>query len=149
MSRLSEILNVEEGQEFEYESRLFGCVTCKIVEGIRYSFDGYCWVGCTDECILTDMINHPEKIKIIPTKPKLTEQQITAIKGRIAEGWKYIVRDGNDSILFFEQKPEYDKRSGFFDSTGDYSIATLPIYDFLKPGECFYLPDLIGGAENE
>ena len=24
-----------------------------------------------------------------------------------------------------------------------------PIYDFLKPGECFYLPDLIGGAENE
>lgn len=148
MSRLSNILGVKEEQEFKHD--VCGERVYKISGAVRYlkKSKGF-WVQETDEASLCIMINRPEGIKVIPEKPQLTEQQITAIKGRIAEGWKYIVRDGNDSILFFEQEPEYDKRSGFFDSTGDYSIATLPIYDFLKPGECFYLPDLIGGAENE
>ena len=114
---------------------------------MRYIFDGYCWVGCTDEYILTEMINHPERVKILPAKLKLTEQQIIAVKGRIAEGWRYIAKDLDGKVVFFEIQPEYYKKLEYFDSTGDYSIATLPIYNFLKPGECVYLPDLIGDEE--
>lgn len=147
MSKLNEILGVEDGQEFEYKSRLIGCIKCKLVDGRRYTFDGYCWVGCTDEYILTEMINNPERIKILPAKLKLTEQQITAIKGRIAEGWKYIVQDTDGEIIFFALKPEFDERNDCFKPNSDYSPATLPIYDFLKPCECFYLPGLIKEEE--
>ena len=30
MSKLNEILGVEDEQEFEYKSRLMGCIKCKI-----------------------------------------------------------------------------------------------------------------------
>lgn len=143
MSRLSEILNVEEGQEFQYENDKF-----KVVKNIIFilDIDGL-WQHLASAHYLMQIIASPEKIKIIPTKPRLTEQQVTAIKGRIAEGWKYIAKDLDGEVVFFEIQPEYYKKLEYFDSTGDYSIATLPIYNFLKPGECVYLPDLIGDEE--
>ena len=148
MSRLSDILGVKEEQEFKHD--VCGERVYKISGAERYlkKAKGF-WVQETDEASLCIMINRPEGIKVIPEKPQLTEQQITAIKGRIAEGWKYIARDIDCEIVFYEVEPEYDEWYRHFESTGDYSMATLPIYDFLKPGECFYLPDLIGGAENE
>lgn len=147
MSKLNEILGVEDGQEFEYKSRLAGCIKCKIINGIRYTFDGYCWVGCTDEYILTEMINRPEKIKILPTKPKLTEKQVTAIKGRIIEGWKYVTKDSDGTTVFYMTKPQFDTIHKCFNASGIYSVANFSVYDFLKPCECFYLPDLIKEKE--
>lgn len=143
MSRLSEILGVEEGQEFQYENDKF-----KVIKNIIFilDIDGL-WQHLASAHYLMQIIASPEKIKIIPTKPRLTEQQVTAIKGRIAEGWKYIAKDLDGEVVFFEIQPEYYKKLEYFDSTGDYSIATLPIYNFLKPGECVYLPDLIGDEE--
>lgn len=149
MSKLNEILGVEDGQEFGYKTRLVGYIKCKIINGTVYIFDGHCWVGYTDAYILTEMINYPEKIEILSRKPKLTKQQIAAIKGRIAEGWLYIAKDLDGEVIFYEIQPEYYKKLEYFDSTGDYSIATLPIYDFLKPCECFYLPDLIKEEKDE
>ena len=149
MSKLNEILGVEDGQEFEYKSRLVGCIKCKIVNGMRYIFDGYCWVGCTDEYILTEMINHPERVKILPAKLKLTEQQIIAVKGRIVEGWRYIAKDANGTTAFYLVEPQFNTSYEKFTTTGSYSITNfpIPIYDFLKPCECFYLPDLIKEEE--
>lgn len=142
MSRLSEILNVQEGQEFRYTNNGF---IYKIENGILKRKYEESWEDINS--VLCLMIKYPENIKIIPTKPKLTKQQITAIKGRIAEGWRYVVRESDDEIVFFELEPKFDKRSGYFDSEGDYSMATLPIYDFLTRCDCFYLPDLIEEGE--
>lgn len=147
MSRLSEVLGVKEKEYFTVENsdRKFKLSGNKIHE---YTSFGTLMIA-TDMDTLIWLIENSEKIKAIPSKPQLSKQQVTAIKGRIAEGWQYIARDGNDEILFFKQKPEYDEWSEFFDMLGDYNIATLPIYEFIKTGECLYLPDLIGGAENE
>lgn len=148
MSRLSEILGVEEGQEFEYKSRLMGCVKCKIINGMRYTFDGYCWVGCTDEYILTEMINHPERVKILPAKLKLTKRQITAIKGRIAEGWLWVAREYDGSVYCYTKKPNFDQDYYCYCSDdGLISQANISIFNFVKYGECLYLPDLIVGEE--
>lgn len=146
MSRLSEILNVEEGQEFEYEGNKLKVVNDKIFDADTIDGEEY-WFVLSNAEFLMSIIAFPEKIKIIPTKPKLTEKQITAIKGRIAEGWKYITKDRDSEIIFYEVEPEYDEWYGYFDSTGDYSMVTLQIYDFLQPGDCFYLTDLIGDEE--
>ena len=154
MSRLSEILGVEEGQEFEYKSRLVGCIKCKIVNGMRYTFDGYCWVGCTDEYILTEMMNHLERIKILPAKLKLklTEQQIIAIKGRVAEGWNWIAKSKyfNDVYCFME-RPIKDDDDDFFHSPSNRgSLANPDLFNFVTyENSPIYLPDLLGDENNE
>lgn len=145
MSRLNDVLGVEDGKYFTVENseRRFKLNHNKIHE--YTSFGGLMIPPDMDTLIW--LIENAEKIKIIPTKPKLTEQQVTAIKGRIAEGWKYIVRESDDEIVFFDLKPKFDKRSGYFEPTGDCNIATLPIYEFLNPSDCFYLPYLIEEGE--
>ena len=149
MSKLSEILGVEEGQEFEYKSRLMGCVKCKIINGMRYTFDGYCWVGCTDEYILTEMINHPERVKIFPAKLKLTKRQITAIKGRIVEGWLWVGRGNDRNIIYsYTKKPVYDDIIAcFYCPEGASSKVDSNLFDFIRPKECVYLPDIIEEGE--
>ena len=90
MSRLSDILGVKEGQEFEYEGSRY-----RVVENIReiYNKNFERWYEKYDEQNLCEMIAHPELIRIVPEKITLTEQQITAIKGRIAEGTPWVARD--------------------------------------------------------
>ncbi len=150
MSKLNEILGVEDGQEFEYKSRLVGCIKCKIINGMRYTFDGYCWVGCTDEYILTEMINHPERIEILPVRPKLTEKQITAIKGRIAEGWNWVAKDvsNNPWVVCFTEKP-IENEYTFCSSNGEGdSLANKDIFDFVTYKDSpIYLPDLLKEVE--
>lgn len=92
MSRLSEILNVEEGQEFQYENDKF-----KVIKNIIFilDIDGL-WQHLASAHYLMQIIASPEKIKIIPTKPKLTEKQIIAIRVRVAEGWNWAVTDSNN-----------------------------------------------------
>lgn len=141
MSRLSEALGVEENQEFMFEGdeeliyKISGCYR------FRKENDGKWW-RTANEKILCDMINHPEKIKILPTKPKLTEQQKDAIKGRIAEGTPWAVKDiSGEEIAFYSSTP----------CSEDYYATSMNVkmYDFLKVGQAVYLPDLIGGTENE
>lgn len=141
MSKLNDVLGVEDGKYFTVESseRRFKLSNNKIHE--YTSFGGLMIPPDIDTLIW--LIENAEKIKILPSKPELSKQQITAIKGRIVEGWLYIAKDLDGEVVFYEIQPEYYKKLEYFDSTGDYSIATLPIYDFLKPCECFYLPDLI------
>lgn len=147
MSKLNEILGVEEGQEFTFKSELTPYFKYKIEKGRRYSFDGSSWFLMGNEDLLTEMINHPERIKILPIKPKLTEQQITAIRGRIAEGWRYIAKDSTGTTAFYLVEPQFNTVHKIFTTTGSYSVVNFPIYDFLKSCQCFYLPDLIKEEE--
>lgn len=84
MSRLSEILGVKEGQEFRYSNKAF---VYKVEDNflVRLEETSKRWYTVCNDTV--SMIVHPELIRPIPEKPQLTEQQITAIKGRIAEGF--------------------------------------------------------------
>ena len=138
MSRLSDILGVKEGQEFEYEGSRY-----RVVENIReiYNKNFEMWYEKYDEQNLCEMIAHPELIKIIPEKITLTEQQITAIKGRIAEGTLWATKRKNESTVWFCKK-----RPKSFEMLFDVGTACTPLYDFITfENSPIYLPDLIKG----
>jgi len=146
MSRLSDILGVKDGQEFEYEGSRY-----RVVENIReiYNKNFERWYEKYDEQNLCEMIAHPELIKIVPEKITLTEQQITAIKGRIAEGTPWVARDkDSEKVWFYEGKPTecggvgYNIVYGF--STTSLSGVLSGVYDFITfENSPIYLPDLI------
>ena len=149
MSRLSEILGVPEGREFKFNGYNKANQLCKIKENKRLckGSDGS-WCGAQVEISLCEMIAHPELIELIPEKPTLTDQQITAIKGRIAEGTPWATRDkGDDLVCLWEYEPIRNEK--YF--TGAlYSNTWSSLYDFITfENSPVYLPDLIEGSEGE
>lgn len=140
MSRLSDILGVKEGQEFRFN----GDSRYRIMGDRRefYINDEWC-ISCSEQN-LCEMIAHPELIRIIPEKITLTEQQITAIKGRIAEGTPWVARDkGSEKVWFYEDKPTECGGVGY--SADGLSAPSLScVYDFITfKNSPIYLPDLI------
>ena len=72
MSRLSEILGVEEEQEFQYESEML-----KVVENKIYRFNANeGWRKLTSIYFLERIIAFPEKIKIVPKELQLTKKAV-------------------------------------------------------------------------
>ena len=155
MSRLSEILGVKEGQEFKVNER--GYLDTYKIDGERRmykSLDGN-WYECTNEKSLIDMILHKHLIHPIPKKLQLTDQQITAIKGRIAEGTPWVAKnsDKQESVFFFIHKPCFSER--YESWCGDEDSRLLPdslsgssIYDFVTDiNSPVYLPELVGGEK--
>ena len=97
------------------------------------------WCTEYDERSLCKIIAYPELIRIITETPELTEQQITAIKGRIAEGTPWATRRKNESTVWFCKK-----RPKSFDMPFDVGTACTPLYDFITfENSPIYLPDLI------
>ena len=140
MSRLSDILGVKEGQEFRFRERL----TTYRINGDVTNFkmdNGYWFEGGMSVLDLCDMIAHPELIRIITEMPKLTEQQITAIKGRIAEGTLWAARDEDrEGVWFYPKKPTRN----LVDFEGDGNLINSRLYDFITfENSPIYLPDLI------
>lgn len=157
MSRLSEILGVKEGQEFKVTER--GHFDTYKIDGERRMYkssDGN-WYECTNEKSLIDMILHKHLIHPIPEKPQLTEQQITAIKGRIAEGtpWAARDKDSDNTIYFFPNKPRTNsaKISWHAIEMKDLVFVTVGsnknnLYDFITyDNSPVYLPELVEGEE--
>lgn len=143
MSKLSEILGVQEEQVFKYND---GVVLYK-VQDCQLFFDDIgdgSWL-ISKSGIIFDMISKPELIKPIPI-PMLTEQQITAIKGRIAEGTPWASREAErDEVAFWADEPEeiMGQFSGWADGTSETKV-----FDFVTPENSpVFLPDLIKGAE--
>lgn len=141
MSRLSDILGVKERQEFRFD----GSSPYRIVGDEReiYIYDKW-YRSCSEEN-LCRMIAHPELIRIIPEKITLTEQQITAIKGRIAEGTPWVVRDeGSEKVWFYEDKPTECEGVGYNIVDGFSTPSLSGVYDFITfKNSPIYLPDLI------
>lgn len=143
MSRLSKILGVKEGQEFGYENKSF---ICKIEDGILKRKHNENWENISS--VLCLMIAHPEKIEIIPQKLQLTEQQITAIKGRIAEGWNWIAKDKDGNIFCYTDRPSV--YNGYFNNGLYSSFVISDLFNFvISKNSPIYLPDLIGDENNE
>lgn len=148
MSRLSEILGVKEGQEFRFDDRSF---IYKVVGNMLVSLDG-AFKTSADGLIVYFMIDHPELIHPITEKSQLTDQQITAIKGRIAEGTLWAARnsDKQESVFFFIHKPCFSER--YESWCGDEDSRLLPdslsgssIYNFVTElNSPVYLPELVG-----
>ena len=138
MSRLSDILGVKEGQEFRFRERL----TTYRINGDVTNFkmdNGYWFEGGMKVFDLCEMIAHPELIRIVPEKQELTEQQITAIKGRIAEGTLWATKRKNESTVWFCKK-----RPKSFEMPFDAGTGCTPLYDFITfKNSPIYLPDLI------
>lgn len=145
MSKLNEIFNVEDRQEFIYDGMTF-----RISNGqLLYCNSDGRWEEVVNGYLIYKMIEHIDDIKIIPQKPKLTEQQITAIKGRIAEGWNWVATDpSNLWVVCFTEKPVKDDYT-FYSSNGEEdSLANKDIFDFVTyENSPIYLPDLI--SEND
>ena len=140
MSRLSEILGVPEGKEFKFDNG--DGYIYKILDDKRFYKSPTGWVRTSNETALCTMIAHLELIKLIPEKPTLTDQQITAIKGRIAEGTPWATRDkGDDLVCLWEYEPIRNEK--YF--TGAlYSNTWSSLYDFITfENSPVYLPDLI------
>ena len=143
MSRLSEILGVPEGKEFKFDNG--DGYIYKILDDKRFYKSPTGWVRTSNETALCTMIAHLELIKLIPEKPTLTDQQITAIKGRIAEGTPWAAR-GKDNYYprFYKSKPI--NNNGSFIDVADYDYASaldnsFPFITF--ENSPVYLPDLI------
>lgn len=149
MSRLSEILGVPEGREFKFDNG--DGYIYKILDDKRFYKSPTGWVRTSNETALCTMIAHLELIKLIPEKPTLTDQQITAIKGRIAEGTPWAAR-GKDNCYprFYKNEPINDNGS-FIDVAGnDFADALDNSFPFITyENSPVYLPDLIEGSEGE
>ena len=87
---------------------------------------------------------------------ELTEQQKTAIRGRIAEGWDWVARDfsvrgeKHGYLRFYTHKPNINERGKEFltklDTKSENAISCL--YKFVTfENSPLYLPDLLGGEE--
>ena len=143
MSRLSELLGVPEGREFKFDNG--DGYIYKILDDKRFYKSPTDWVKTSNETALCTMIAHLELIKLIPEKPTLTDKQITAIKGRIAEGTPWAAR-GKDNYYprFYKSKPI--NNNGSFIDVADYDYASaldnsFPFITF--ENSPVYLPDLI------
>ena len=147
MSRLSELLGVPEGREFKFDNG--DGYIYKILDDKRFYKSPTGWVRTSNETALCTMIAHLELIELIPEKPTLTDKQITAIKGRIAEGTPWAAR-GKDNYYprFYKSKPI--NNNGSFIDVADYDYASaldnsFPFITF--ENSPVYLPDLIEGSE--
>ena len=145
MSKLSETLGVEERQEFTFEN------TELFVKGNRIFLKNSdeLWTELRSARFLCNLIAHSEKIEIIPKKIKLTEEQITAIKGRIAEGWLWVGVDRPDSYpAAFRYEPRKTEYGVLQDWTGRYSMINDEIFNFITlENSPVYLPYLIGDEQ--
>ena len=150
MSRLSEILGIKEGQEFKVTER--GYLGTYKIDGERRmykSLDGN-WYECTNEKSLIDMILHKHLIHPIPEKPQLTDQQMTSIKGRIAEGTPWAARDREGILFTYENKPKLSHDQTYFYSEECSFPTGSDLYDFITfDNSPVYLPELVEGSKDK
>lgn len=75
----------------------------------------------------------------------ITPAQITNIVSIMSSGWHYVVNDG-DTITCYKTKPWIDKEDGYYTRSITNINANKELFNFVKKGECVYLPDLIKGV---
>ena len=146
MNNLNIILKVKENEEFNFDG---GKEIFKIKDNIRFKKDEstpyVSWLICENEKELCEMIQYPEKINII--NPRLSETEITIIKGRIAEGYRWIARDDVNYLYTYERKPCFSCGS-FEDESSESVYINENFFKFIKKGQCYSLIDLIKGVDN-
>ena len=150
MSRLSELLGVPENVEFVYpgSDRKYMANGMFLQSQDRQGI----WMTVTGTTDIYRIIGRPDLIRLISfNESNLTDKQITAIKGRIAEGTPWAAR-GQDNCYprFYKNEPINDNGS-FIDVAGnDFADALDNSFPFITyENSPVYLPDLIEGSEGE
>lgn len=138
MSIITDLIGVKEGERFVVGNtgRMFKIENDRIFENTGISY----WKEISEYNTYLWLLENAEKIEITTNKRGLSKQQITAIKGRIAEGTPWAVKDiSGEEIAFYSSTP----------CSEDYYVTSMNVklYDFLKVGQAVYLPDLIGGED--
>lgn len=135
MSRLAEILGVEEDQEFMFEGTKY-----RIHDGNRQYF--CCeWRDAASEDILTRIINHPEKINRLHRWTEQDREDAKALKRMIVDIVAvYRHRDGDTVNALYKDFDEL--------TTPEWTVEIChDLFPSLKPGESAKLDEIIGGAE--
>lgn len=129
MSRLAEILGVEENEEFMFEGTKY-----RIHNGNRQYF--CCeWRYSASEDLLTRIINHPERIKRPRLWTKEDVEDAKAVKRIIPNRPYRVLRDDDGSIAVLPF------------GTGRGLKLNRDSFPSLKPGEGELLDEIIGGTE--
>ncbi len=150
MSRLSELLGVPENVEFVYP----GSDRKYMVNGMFLQSQDRqgIWMTVTGTTDIYRIIGRPDLIRLISfNESNLTDKQITAIKGRIAEGTPWAARDKDRCLYFYSNEPKLDNIKEYFQNDDKDCVETYSdIYDFITfENSPVYLPDLIEGSEGE
>ena len=161
MGRLNYALGIAQRTPFKINGSTYRCVDeeCeKLIDEV--------WTTVTDANELYEMLDNANKLKVNESVSELclSEKQITAIKGRIAEGTPWVARDNNydkyHEVSFFENRPSLIKSEGeFYDVSDGNGVDTTytnrygefysymeenDIYDFVTfHNSPIYLPDLL------
>lgn len=127
MSRLAEILGVEENEVFEFEYKKY-----RIHGGERQCSTRDEWRNCCNEKTLTNIINHPEKIKRLP---RWTEKDVESAKA---------IR-----IIYPNAKELYYEPCAICVCSDEGVIAyhSANLFPSIKSGRSYTLDEIIGGAE--
>jgi hypothetical protein len=144
MSKLSKLLNVKEGQEFKY-TKLHGTYRVK-GEYLEYKDVRDEWHILTGIGIYIILEDLDGIITFISEDIQLTDQQITSIKGRIAEGTPWAARNRKGILFFYENKPKLSYDQIYFYSEEYKVLAQFKsdLYDFITfENSPVYLPDLL------
>lgn len=154
ISRLSNVLGIQENIVFKFlyevkNDEIYKADDYKIIGEYLYidisKMIGYdCWRIVNDGILLCRMINNPELIYIEPFSNIITPAQITNIVSMMSSGWHYVVNDGG-TITCYKTKPWIDKEDGYYTRSITNINASKELFNFVKRGECVYLPDLIKG----
>ena len=145
---------LKEWKRFRKEEHKTNCIICKNRDR-SIEKRGMC-VCNSEENLVDCMIRNIDIVENwSKTHPvlNLTEQQKTAIRGRIAEGYLWVSRDKKESFVCFSVEKPYKE---FFNSEeytldSEYSVSiSNDFYDFVTfENPPLYLPDLLGGEKKK
>ena len=140
MSRLAEILGVQEGQPFKFWSTVY-----RVKENRReYKRGDGTWLSMDDEVGLSQMIAHPEGIKpLLPAHSPETIQALRAISA-LWPDYPWIARDANGSLYGYVGKPNRDTRRYGGVPSRPVGFITPQLPEITFAGGPVYIPDVIG-----
>ena len=135
------------------EKRICKKYRSKAEDGIEKIFEGCEKCPLSNFCGESEDLDYKKYVETVEHWAKahpvieLTEQQKTAIKGRIAERTLWVCKDKFDDNIYFSVSEPYKE---YYDSTGysldeEYSIAAdKNLYSFVTyENSPIYLPDLL------
>ena len=143
MGRLSNMLGVNEGQEFRFNNVIMLVQN----EVLYYKADGI-WSEVANTYFLYDLIKRADEITFLPPERSLTESQKNIIKGRIAEGYNWIAKNKKGDVYVYQNMP-YEKEDGVFSASKEKEAVSQMIdsavaLNFINYKESpVYLKDLI------
>jgi hypothetical protein len=135
---LAKAMGLEVGKQYQDEcGRIYTCVLVKGLGNIEPPIALYDTVDKIDRPIHMFV---DEGLTEVEPKPQLTEQEITILKGRLAEGCEGIYRSNSGYILFrshrsYNQIDEYD-----------LALSVNHLFTFVQPDEEYSIEELLKGV---